>query len=116
MSKNPKFYNHIFASCRKPPGGVGEPLQSYNNKYHRQHHLLAHAASHAAVAADDDIDVGKAGDEALDFESKINCLVYRNNKASDRSREVKLSTFIGNYDRQTDRPTEQQTNISARQI
>ena len=59
---------------RKHLGGVGEPLQSYNSKFHRQH-LVVHGSN---PHDNDEIDVGKAGDEALDLESKLFlvCLMF----------------------------------------
>jgi hypothetical protein len=53
--------------------GIGETIQSYNHKsYHRPHVLDKTSNSKLMMASchDDDIDVGKAGDEMMDMESK----------------------------------------------
>ncbi len=57
--------------------GMGETIQSYNHKsYHRPHVLDRSGSSSSSsklmlgTCHDDDIDVGKAGDEMMDMESK----------------------------------------------
>jgi hypothetical protein len=61
--------------------GIGETIQSYNHKsYHRPHVLDKTSSKLMGSCHDDDIDVGKAGDEMMDLESKCDfiflCVTY----------------------------------------
>ena len=56
---------YITLFYRKHLGGMGEPIQSYN-KFSRSHPKQEKRLGRE----EEDIDVGKAGDETLEFESK----------------------------------------------
>ena len=72
-----ELFKVVVIICRKQLCGPGDTIQSYNHQtYHKPQQIQKLSNNHQG-SHEDDIDVGKAGDEVIKLEGKMMMMISR---------------------------------------